>query len=200
MDTQTHPASSTPPTTPRVTPSRQRHAGHIVAIVIGCLMIMPGLGILAGGVVAASAQAFATDDGYFHFTPDRIESDGVAVAATDLWLDGNADDDAPDWLLDSLDVDLRLRVVGAPSTDEVFVGIARAADVETFLSGAAYADVVEMDGRTPRYVDVDGTDAVGAPVEQDFWTVSAHGAGEQEITWDARGGTWSVSQTWLPVT
>jgi hypothetical protein len=155
-------------------------------------MLLPALGLLVGGGAAASAQAFATDDGYFRFTPDRVGSDGVAVAATDLWLDGRTDDDAPDWLLDTLDVDLRLRVSGARSTDEVFVGIAHAPDVERYLSGARYSDVVEMDGHAPLYDEVAGSGSIESPGNQDFWAVSASGDGEQELLWDARGGNWSA--------
>jgi hypothetical protein len=155
-------------------------------------MLLPAFGMLVGGGAAASAQAFATDDGYFRFTPDRVGSDGVAVAATDLWIDGRTDDDAPDWLLDTLDVDVRLRVSGAGSTDEVFVGIARAPDVEHYLSGASYSDVVEIDGHTPRYDEVDGSRSIDVPGTQDFWAVSASGDGEQELHWDASGGNWSA--------
>ena len=67
---------------------RQRTAWHIVAIVIGCLVLIPGFGLLSGGGAIALGQAVATDDdGYFSFTLDRVESNGVAVATTDLWLD-----------------------------------------------------------------------------------------------------------------
>jgi hypothetical protein len=192
MDTDTALAQPTdvPPSTPSA--GRRYHAAHVVAIVVGCLMLLPGVAMLVGGGAAASAQAFATDDGYFRFTPDRVGSDGVAVAATDLWLDGRTDDDAPNWLLDTLDVNLRLRVSAAPSTDEVFVGIARTPDVERYLAGARYSDVVEMDGHTPRYDQVVGIRSIGAPATQDFWAVSASGDGEQELTWDARGGNWSA--------
>ena len=34
--------------------------------------------------------------------------------------------------------------------------------------------------------------AVAPPAEQDFWTASATGSGEQELDWEARGGRWSV--------
>lgn len=174
-------------------PRREHHAGHIAAIVVGCLMVLPAIGLLLGGTVVASAQAFATDDGYFRFTPDRVSSDGVAVSATDLWLDGaEHDDDAPAWLLDLVDVDLRLRAVPAEASTDLFVGIARAADVERYLEGARFSDVVEMDGRDPVYREVEGSSTVDAPDRQDFWVVSSGGSGEQEIEWDARAGRWSV--------
>jgi len=163
-----------------------------VAIIVGCLLLVPGLGMAAGGAAAAIGQAVATDDdGYFRFTLDRVESTGVAVATTELWLDDVEGDAAP-WVFDFLDVDLRLRVDGAASTDDVFVGIARSADVEQYLAAAAHSEVIEVDDRTPRYEQVGGTASIESPLEQDFWTVSASGTGEQQLDWEARGGRWSV--------
>lgn len=177
---------------PPVARSRSHSAGQIVAIVIGCLMLVPGLGILAAGGALALAQAVATDDdGYFNFTVDRVESDGVAVATTHLWL-ADVDDEAGPWVLDWLDLDVRLRVDGADPTDQVFVGIARAADVERYLSQASYSEVVELDHHTPTYRQRSGGVNIGSPLDQDFWAASASGSGEQELAWDARGGRWSV--------
>lgn len=181
--------SATPPAPTR---RRKRHAGHIVAIVAGCLTIFPAFGLLAGGSAVAIAQAVATDDdGYFTVTLERIETDGVAVATSDLWLD-DVEGDASPWVLDWLDLDLRLRVEGAATTDEVFVGIARAVDVEDYLAGSDHSEVIELDDRTPRYRQVAGTDTIAAPLDQDFWNVSVVGDGEQELIWEARGGRWAV--------
>jgi hypothetical protein len=146
-----------------------------------------------GGAAGGAAQAFATDDGYFRFTPDRVESDGVAVAATDLWLDGDqSDDDVPGWVMDFVDADLRLRVEPATPSDELFVGIARAGDVVRYLADAEYSNVVEMNGRLPVYETVSGADSIADPLSQRFWVVTSSGDGEQELEWDVRGGRWSV--------
>lgn len=175
--------------TPAASPTPRRHsAGHVIAVVLGTLALLPGLGLLTGGTVLAVAQA-TTDDGYFSFTPDRVTSDGVAVITDDAWLD--ADDGGP-WVLDWLDVDVRLRADGAGATDEVFVGIARTDDVEAYLDGARYSVVDEIDGRDVRYRGEAGDATVGAPDELDIWVASAAGTGEQELTWEARGGRWTV--------
>ena len=181
----------TPPPS-RPTSRRERTPGHIIAIVFGCLLLLPGMGLLAGGTTVAIGQAVATDsDGYFRFTLDRLDSDGVAVATTDLWLD-DVEGDASPWVFDFLDVDLRLRVQGAGDSDDIFVGIARSADVERYLDDAAYSEIVEVDNHAPRYEQVIGDGAVEPPAEQNFWTASATGTGEQELDWQARGGRWSV--------
>lgn len=174
-----------PPTRPR----RRHSAGHIVAVVLGALVTLPGLGLLAGGTALAVAQAAATDDGYFTFTPDRVASDGVAVISDDDWLDG---DDGGPWVLDFLDLEIRIRADGAGPSDEVFVGIAHTDDVEDYLAGAPYAIVDELDRRDVRYDHVVGDAAVADPSDVDIWAASSSGTGEQELTWDVRGGRWSV--------
>lgn len=171
---------------------RRRSAGHIVGIVVGCLLLFPSVGMLTSGGVTLIGQAVATDgDGYFRFTLDQVRSDGVAVATTDLWLD-DVDIDASPWVFDWLDVDVRLRVEGAGAADDVFVGIARSADVARYLAESQYSDVVEIDGSRSRYRQVTGARTIDAPTDQTFWTVASSGTGEQEVQWDARGGRWSV--------
>jgi hypothetical protein len=161
-------------------------------IVIGCLALLPALGILISGGALAIAQAAATDDdGYFRFTLDRVESDGVAVASTPLSFD-DVDDEAGPWVLDWLDLDLRLRVDGALTTDDVFVGIARSDEVDRYLANTEHTEIVEIDHHTPRYREVTGLDRAAPPLDQTFWAASTSGPGEQELTWNARGGRWSV--------
>lgn len=176
---------------PPPTPPRRHSAGHVVAIVVGCLLLLPGIGLAIGGGGLAIGQAVATDDdGYFRFTLDRLESDGVAVGTTDRWFD-DADGDAP-WLFDLLDVDFRFRVEGAGPTDDVFIGIARTTDVERYLADASWSELIELDDRSPRYREIEGSASIAPPLDQDFWTATASGPGEEELVWEARGGRWSV--------
>jgi hypothetical protein len=172
---------------------RQRNAGHVVAIVVGCLTLLAAGSALAGATAIAVAQAASTDDdGYFTATLDRVSSDGVAVATSDTWFDGDDFDDGETWVLDWVDLDVRLRVDGAGAGDDVFVGIARTDDVEAYLDGNAYSLVEDIDARTPQYRQVTGSGSADAPTEQDFWVAAADGSGEQEITWNARGGRWTA--------
>lgn len=172
-------------------PVSRRGGWHIAAIVVGALMLLPASGILTGGVALTVANEVATDDGYFDGSLDRVESNGVAIAAVDLWEQAADDEDWP-WVLDWLDLDIRLRVVGAGPTDDVFVGIARSADVERYLDDVEYSRVVDFDNSFPSYVEQTGVAVIGAPGEQDFWVASSAGSGEQELTWEASGGNWSA--------
>lgn len=161
----------------------------MIAIVAGALALLPGLGLLAGGTALAVGQAVATDDGYFTFTPDRLHSDGVAVVADDAWLD-DADDGGP-WVLDWLDLDVRLR---AEATGEhaVFIGIGHADDVAAYLAGSEHSVIEHLDGHLVTYRDEAGRRTITDPADADIWVASAEGAGQQELTWAAHGGRWSA--------
>ena len=55
---------------------------RIVALVMGVVLVLPGLGLLFGGGVLAAAYATARDDaGFFEASLDRLSSDGVAITA-----------------------------------------------------------------------------------------------------------------------
>ena len=183
----------TGPQTP--TPSERTHSvGHIIAIVAGCLMILPSLGLLAGGITLTVAQSVA-DDGFFDVTLDRVESDGVAVAAVDLWDEAAEDEDWP-WVLDWLDLDIRVEADAALADDEVFVGIARTDDVEAYLADARWDEVSDFVDREPVYTargTVEGAAiAVDPPADQTFWAAQVSGDDLERLDWEARNGDWSV--------
>jgi hypothetical protein len=165
---------------------------RIAALVAGCLAVLPGVGMLAGGGALGIASIVARDDqGYFDATIDRIETDAVAVVSDEVTF--TAEPGSPDWLMDRLDIDLRLRVTST-SEQPVFVGIARTAQVDGYLGGLAHDRIVELDdGFAPVYERVDGDLAAAAPpTGEEIWVASATGTGEQELTWEAEGGRWTA--------
>ena len=121
---------------------------RVFALVVGCLLVLPGIGLLGGGVGLGAAYAFDRDaDGYFSATADRLESPTVAITAEDLDL--VTDPGSPDWLLDRLDADVRLEVTG-PAGAPLFVGIGPAADVDAYLAGVAHDQVIGSTEQHPR--------------------------------------------------
>jgi hypothetical protein len=165
--------------------------GRVVALVIGCLVALPGIGMLIAGTTLGLTYAFGRDDdGYFDFSLDRIESATPAIMAEDL--DFTADPGTPGWLLDALDVDLRLRVTDASGDGDIFVGIGPEADVDGYLDGVAHDQVVDLDGREAEYRSRPGSDEAPPPTDQDFWEVSASGPGTQQVEWETSGGRWAA--------
>ncbi|MDH3753809.1 MAG: DUF4389 domain-containing protein [Acidimicrobiia bacterium] len=165
-------------------------ASRVFAIILGVLLLLPGLGMLLGGGALTLAYAFGRDDGYFEASLDRLQSPTVAITAEDLDL--AADPGDPDWLLDALDVDIRLQVTPVGDDDELFIGIGPEDDVDTYLAGVAHDEIDEIDGRSPDYRRRGGRDEIDPPVGQEFWTATAAGPGDQELLWEAQSGRWAV--------
>ena len=82
--------------------------GRVVALMIGCLLLVPGLGLLVGGVGPGAAYAIDRDDsGYLSETVDQVQSPTGVIATQDL--DPLIEPGSPDWLLDRLTRTLKAR-------------------------------------------------------------------------------------------
>ncbi len=170
---------------------RPMKASRIAMIVLGSLVVVPAAAVLLAGGALAGAYAFARDDdGYFRVGLDRIETATAAVTAEDIDL--AADPGTPDFLIDRLDVDVRLDVTSAASDRSVFVGIAPQADVDAYLAGVAHDEVDHIDGSRPEYRTRTGTLEVAPPTAQGFWSVATSGTGTQVLDWEATAGRWAV--------
>ncbi|TFD11154.1 hypothetical protein E3T35_11325 [Cryobacterium sp. TMT1-2-2] len=78
---------------------------------------------------------------------------------------------------------LRLQATAVDSDQDVFIGIAPRADVDTYLADVNHSELREVRTSPFRvdYLDVPGTQTAAAPTDQSFWTESATGTGAQEI-------------------
>jgi Domain of unknown function (DUF4389) len=166
--------------------------GRIVALVIGCLLTLPALGLLVGGGALGVGALVARDDaGFFEVTLDPIATPTVAIVGE--LVDFGADAGDPNWVLDQLDVDIRVRMTPASSDQAIFVGIARERDVDDYLRGVAFDEAIDVrDGGRVVLRPRAGTDTVAPPGEQTFWTQSATGTGTQELVWEAESGRWAA--------
>jgi hypothetical protein len=164
--------------------------GRVVSLVVGCLLLLPGLALAAGGTALAIGYVAARDDqGYVNASLDRLRSSSVAVTAEDA--DFGSDERGPDRLLDSLDVDLRLRAT--PTGDQpVFVGIGPAAAVDAYLAGTAHDEVADVGDASTTYRHRGGDLVVAPPGDQDFWVATATGAGTVRLVWRVTSGSWSA--------
>jgi hypothetical protein len=163
---------------------------RIVAIVVGSLLLLPSLALLLGGGALAAAYAFARDDdGYFDTSVDAVTSPTAAVTAEDLTL--SAEPGSPDWLLDLIEADVRLRVTSSAEAP-VFVGIGPEVDVDAYLAGVAHDEVTGLDGNDAVLSRRAGSSAAQAPTDQDLWVASASGSGTQQLDWEAADGRWAV--------
>ncbi len=165
--------------------------GRIVALVIGVVLILPGIGALLGGSALGLGYAFGRDDtGFFDASIDRLETPTVAITTEDVDL--TADPGSPDEFFDAIDADVRLRVTGASSEQDIFVGIGPEREVDLYLSSVAHEEIRRLDEDGPVFRTRQGGDEIDPPTEQSFWTVSASGRGTQEIVWEAESGRWAA--------
>ncbi len=168
--------------------------GRIVLGVIGALLTLIGFGLLAGGGAVAWANSNERDDGgFFTSSPSQFASPGFAVTSERLRLVNGL----PDTLSSPGDIVTFKAEGGSSNGKPLFIGIAPAADVTSYLSGVAHDEVVhvEMDGwkgpLSKSYRSRPGGRPDGPPAAQPFWTAQATGT-NVSLTWPASEGTWSI--------
>jgi hypothetical protein len=165
-------------------------AGRIVLIVLGCIGVLFGLAVLAGGGFLLWADRTQRDDGYLTTPTERFETPTYAMTRTRL----DVDNDAEGWVLnDNWLGKIRIRGDGAGSKT-LFIGIGPQADVARYLGDVAHANVqdVDFDPFRATYLAVSGDAPQEPPTDQTFWAASASGVGTQTLTWKVRDGDWSV--------
>lgn len=166
--------------------------GRVFSLVIGCLLLLPGVAMVAGGGAMGIGYAVArNDDGYFEIGLDRLQTPTVAIRSEDV--DFFADPGSPNWLVDALDVGLQVDAGAVDPDTELFVGVADRRDLAGYLDGSAHDEVVELsNGGVPRYVrHQGGNDPVAPPADQTFWETSAVGTAPT-LEWAVESGTWAI--------
>jgi hypothetical protein len=164
---------------------------HVAALVFGCLLLLLGLGMVVGGGGIGVFELAARGDGGWH-TVDitRLESSGVAVTSKDAIVVIHA----PDSVIDRLDMQMRLRVTPAHSSEPAFVGVGPSADVAAYLAGSAYDQVTRLSvNGVPTYRHLPGAATVEPPAQQTFWDASFTGPSKRELTWTLRSGSWTAA-------
>jgi hypothetical protein len=151
---------------------------RVAGIVAGSLSaLLAVVLLLAGGGLLWAVDSKTSSDGYFGTGTHRYATPTRAIATQDIDLD-----DLPGDL-----ADLRIRPQG-----DVFVGVARRADVERYLAGVAHEEITDADYSPFKvtYARRAGSRAPVAPASQDFWVASTTGG--KPLAWDVRDGHWSV--------
>jgi hypothetical protein len=136
------------------------------------------------------------DAGYLSLTLPALASPSPAITAEDIVVETGPD--VPAWVLDRLDLDIRLTARPLAQGQEVFLGVAPAGAVTAYLDGVARDQVVGVSSSrtgTPSTAvlrSTPGAMSVSAPTDQPFWTASATGAARQQLDWRVTGGQWAA--------
>lgn len=161
--------------------------GRIVALVTGCVLALPGLGMLFGGGGLLLVTAAPGEDGFATSTVS-LASSRSAVTSDEVTF--HLDAAAPDWLADVFRTDVRMDVLS--SNPDLFVGVGPTDDVRAWLDGAAVDHVTGLTGGEVVVTEgTDGTATLAPPVEQDFWVASTTTAGDG-LDWTMTDGRWTV--------
>ena len=143
------------------------------------------LALLIAGALALSANLLRDDDGYFTSPSETFTTGGYAIANSTVDVS-----DAPQWAFG--DAGLDTVRVEAHSDRPLFIGIARADDLERYLSGIEHDEVSELTYQ-PSHVDYDHADGDApkrAPADEPFWVASAKGTGSLTLDWEPTAGDW----------
>ena len=160
-------------------------AGRVVLIVVGVIAALLSLALLASGTaLVVLDQTQRDDDGFLMSPSEDFSTATYAIVSESADVDFGGSESAARAILG----DVRIR---SESDRDVFVGIARDADVEEYLSGVEHSVVTDIE-KNPEYSDRPGDAPTSPPGGQDFWVASASGTGEQTLEWEAEDGSWSA--------
>jgi hypothetical protein len=176
--------SAPPPWSP---PAPRRRAARVVALALGCLLLLPGIALVAAGGLLLWAHGVHRSDGFVTSPEDRFTTSTHALVSERIDLRTGAD-----WLpVGTALGDARVEVT-ADEGDEVFVGVARAADANAYLRGVSRTEVDALGFDSPPGNDDQrpGGAPTSSPADQDFWIAQASGTGLQRVTWSATDGDW----------
>jgi hypothetical protein len=165
-------------------------AGRVILIVLGCIGLLFGLGLLVGGGFLLWADRTQREDGYLTTPTERFSTPTYGLTRTRL----EVETDGRGWVLnDSWFGKIRIRGE-SPGAKTLFIGIGPEAAVAKYLGDVAHASVEDIDFDPFRvtYLSIEGGAPQGPPTEQRFWAVSASGVGTQTVTWKVREGDWSI--------
>jgi hypothetical protein len=166
--------------------------GRVVAIVIGSILGLIGLGLLIVGIAGTVAYGVARDDdGYFRTDEIHLATTTPAITSDSLDLGGTPGD--ADWLTDRGDfATVTISLQPAGSGGQLFAGIGPTADVERYLGSVARDRVTDYDDSTVSYERHDGSATATPPGDETFWVAKVTTGEPGALTWNVEGGDWTV--------
>jgi hypothetical protein len=176
-----------PPWTPSTT--RRWSAGRIVALVLGICLLLPGLGLLAGGGALLWVDRADRDTrAFLNSTEQSFATPGYALASGKIDLVTGAT-----WLPVSAALGtVELRVTGTGSSP-VFAGIASVKDATAYLAGVRHTVITDLGvDSSGSGTLVPGGAPAGAPGDQTFWVSKVSGDGNQRLSWSPGSGNWML--------
>jgi hypothetical protein len=155
-------------------------AKRVILIVVGVLVLLCGLGGLVVGIGITVLNGRTLDSGFHALSTPTPALVSQSEQVTSSEPGGSS----------AANVDI---VISARSDTPVFLGIARAAQVDAFLNGVAYDEVTDL-RLSPYRADLvrhPGTQPAGPPGDESFWAASATGT-SPTLTWRVTSGDYRL--------
>jgi len=163
-------------------------AGPVTALVAGVILLLPGIGLTAGGGALLAFNGHRDSAGYVtssvvhtSTTTAVVTAEGITIQGGDLWARNLTDVGG-------------VRITVQSTTGKpVFIGVARQSAVDAWTAGTAHDRITGISGSVANYQRDNGTlRPVAAPAEQDFWLASATGSGTATLDWRVTNGDFTV--------
>jgi hypothetical protein len=183
------PTTPTPPVpaTSTVAPaSAQWGAGRVIAVIVASLAVLAGLAALAGGGTALVFDQTQRDASGYLMTGSSAYSTDTYALVSDSYRTGAAGD-----VLVARDMLGTVRIRSHSSTT-VFVGIARAAAVDSYLAGVRHEVATRFDAQQSDFRLHDGGAPATPPTAKQFWAAQSLGSGTQTLSWSPQNGNWRI--------
>ena len=161
-------------------------AGRVIAVVVASLAVLAGLAALAGGATALVFDQTQRDAGGYLMTGSTAYSTNTYALVSDGYRTGAAGDVvvAGDML-----GTVRIRT---HSERPLFVGIARAAAVDSYLVGVRREVATRFDAQQSDFRLRHGGAPTVPPTAKTFWSTYNVGTGTQTLTWTPKNGDWRI--------
>lgn len=181
----TGPASEPSPTG-QASGRRRWSAGRVVLVVLGCLLALVALALIVGGGAAITFDQTQRDSSGYLMTDSKTYSTGTYALVSNSYRAGTSNGT---FVVRGLLGTVRIR---SESSRPVFVGLARASDVDLYLTNVGHQVVTRFDAGRSDYRLVQGGAPSSRPETQGFWVASAVGTGPQSLSWKPKDGSWRV--------
>ena len=177
---------------PPLSPRSGVGVGHIIMLILGSVLSLVGLALAGVAAVLGAAVFGQRADGMVSTPAELYAVNSYAITSEQLEI--LVDPGLPRGLRVGDLGTVVLRAQSGTVGKDVFVGVARQADVSRYLRDVAHSQLmsVRFSPFDATYRDITGSAAPRPPAGETFWVTSAQGPGVQQIEAQLQSGTWAV--------
>lgn len=131
--------------------------------------------LVVGGILLLTNDWSKDSEGFYTTWDLQIEKDSYAIVMGPESIK----------MTPGRDSDFKMEALNNDPSNQIFIGIARESDIDTYLSGVEYDEITDLQVFPSRadFQNHPGSIVPGDPTTQAFWTASTYGAGTQTLNW-----------------